>query len=315
MAALALAALVASPWWVGRLDLVWANLTTHMNPDEIRSYGDPSFWGGIVFYLGVAGRLAGWPVLLGALGAAVLLVRRQHAFRALIPLTWVGCGILCWTVTVSRSEQYLLAAIPGLALLASAGLGQLSGRLRRVAILALYLLTVGPTLMLALLPAVHVRLAPLMTHGVLDMCYTQGPSIDPQLDRVVGEISRTMREAEPPSTTDPGGASYLVFAHQKGPQGAYIRAVGSLVVSRLPGLLFSFNWPGLGGSSVHRRQREQRRVWFLADARLPDLKPASSWHIRLADGSRKNLYLHSVPRTHTIARLGATLPRQRFICN
>lgn len=314
MAALALAALVASPWWVGRLELMWGNLTSHMNPDEIRSYGDPSFWGGLVFYFGVAGRIAGWPVLLGALGAAVLLVRRQNAFRALIPLTWVGCGILGWTATVSRSEQYLLAAIPGLALLASAGLGQLSGRPRRAAILALYLLTVGPTLVLAL-PAVHAMVEPLLTRGVLDMCYTRGPSIDPQLDRMVGEISRAMREAEPASTTDPGGASYLVFAYQDKPNGIEISPAASLIISRLPGLLFSFNTPGLGGCAVHRRQREHRRVWFLADSQHPELKPTNHWRIQLADGRHQRLYLHSVPRTHPIARRGVTQPHQGFIYN
>jgi hypothetical protein len=315
VAALATAALVASPWWIGRLELVWGNVTSHLNPDEVRSYGDPSFWGGLAFYFGVAGRLAGWPMLFGALGAAVLLVRRQNAFRALIPLTWVGCGILGWTATVSRSEQYLLAAIPGLALLACAGLGQLSGRPRRVAIVALYLVTVGPTLVLALLPpAVHARLKPLGNRGVLYMCYTRGPSIDPQLDRAVGEISRTLREAEPPSTTNPGGASYLVFAFHEGAK-SNISPAASLIVSRLPGLLFSFNWPGLGGRSVHRRERERRRVWFLADAQHPELKPASHWNVRLVSGKYQRLYLHPVPRTHPIARRGATLPHQGFVFN
>jgi len=316
VAALAIAVLVASPWWIGRLDQVWGNITAHLNPEEVPSYGDPSFFGGLVFYFGVAGRIAGWPVLLGALGAVVLLVQRRQAHRALVPLTWVCCGILGWSATVARSEQYLLAAIPGLALLAAAGVGQLSGWHRRGAILVLYLLTVGPTLALAALPAaVRARLEPLGASGVLDMCYTRGPSVDPQLGRVVDEISRKLREAEPESMTVPGGATYLVFAYRKGPHTAdFINYPASLIVSRLPGLLFSYNWPGLESSPVHRRQREQRRVWFLADSQHPELRPASRWRVRV-DGRQRSLYLHSVPRSHPIARRGATLFHQGYILN
>ena len=86
-------------------------------------------------------------MVLAVLGTTPSLVRRDPRCRVL--LAWVVGGMLLSAMGAAREPRYLLPLVPALALLAAAGLEQLTPLLRRVLSPALLLATALPTLVVA----------------------------------------------------------------------------------------------------------------------------------------------------------------------
>jgi len=301
VAGVGLALLVSSPWWYGRLELLWYISTSHLDPSAITPRGNPGFFPGLWFYAGAAGRLNGWLVLFSAC-ALLPLVLRKHNFRGgglgtLILLTWVIGGVLGSTYGVHREARYLLPAVPALTLLAVLGCRMLPRRAGNLAAAMLALSVVAPTLWFAA-HGVWGR-SPLAMKKIVEWGYTRHPTYL-SVTTAANKASKVLYKASGKDRT--GQGVYLLFV-QEGHVN-YLPRLGAYLVPSYPELVFSFtNNINMVNSWWHQRQRMLRRMFIISETKRP-LKLPLLWSIKAgAYGNLSTIRMYRVPPDHPFQRI------------
>ena len=287
----AVAALVSSPWWSGRLRSLWKVSTDHLDPGQVTPRGDPEFWAGIWYYLGALGKLCGWPLLLLVLGTLPLLILRPGSRRSItvrLVLPWIVGGIIGCAMGVHREPRYLLPVIPAMAALAVEGLSLLAGKRRELAGAALLLTVALPTILVMGFPVRHGH--PLVKRGLVEWAYTR------ETVRVHSELAGRHAAAAilQSNNGDTSGANTYLLVQQD-PKDQFMARLAVFLSPYLPKLMFSpLVNQQLINSPLHLRERRRRQVFVLAEGSFL-LNLPFIWEIkRLAFGNERPVRLYRV---------------------
>ena len=269
----ALAALVSSPWWFGRLRSLWRISTAHLDPSQVAPRGDPDLWAGLLYYAGALGKLGGWPLVLLALAAVPLALRRSPSLRSPLVqllLPWILGGVVGLAMGVHREPRYLLPAVPALALLACHGLAALPGswgRARELAGAALLLTVVLPTLITMAFPVRHKH--PLVLNGLVEWAYTRAP-IRVRAEEAGRATAQALLQYN--GGDQSGENTYLIV--QQHPNDPFMARLAIFLAPHMPKLMLSqmINH-NLINSPLHSQERRRRKLFVLAQGafllRLP----------------------------------------------
>jgi len=296
--ALALAALVSSPWWFGRLDTIWQVLTSHLDPQKIHPRGDPRFYGGLVHFGAALGKLAGWPALFFALCTLPFLVGRRWRTHGLLNILalWllVLGGVAGLSAGVHREPRYLLPAVPALALLAAFGVRALRPRLGSVLGALLLFATVAPTLILAASPLAHSNI--LVRLGVMEWAYTRLP-VHPGQESGARQAALLLARA---LDMEHGGRGiYLLTVPD--PRVSYLSHLGNHLLPMLPNLaVCSTANLRVANLGWHLRERGRRKIMVISEMnrtlKLPLVRTLPSQRL----GNSAPIRLYEVPAGHPL---------------
>ena len=301
VAALGLALLFSSPWWFGRLKVLWYVSTSHLDSGgRIAPRGDPSFIAGLTHYAAALGKLGGWTMLAAALGTLPLLLwrrgRRAHepALRDVaVLLAWIVGGVVGCSLGIHREPRYLLPAIPALALLAVTGLRALPQR-RHLAAALLALTVIGPTLVFAAFPVDKRHW--LIRRGVLERAYVRHPEWNRWVEAARLAAAAMVRDN---GQDRRGDGSYLLFVQDA--RVNYLPRMGSYLVPMFPDLAYSSQMsPRLANSRWHRRLRQERRVYLISEVDTELDLPLVWVAKRHAYQNRTPIRLYRVPPGHRL---------------
>lgn len=292
----AVALVLSSPWWFGKLGWLWEISTSHMDPTKVNPRGDPGKLAGLVFYLGAIGKLAGWPLFAALLVAVPLLIRRGEARFKLeylaLGLALLG-GFLGCVTGVHREPRYMLPGVPLLAVLAVTGLRMLPRRLYHGLGAALFALTAVPTLVLAVHPLEGHH--PLVRAGVFEWAYVREPFHVPTQKAADAAAAALARSADLAALQR--SPLYLFFLQAQGAN--YLPRLGAFTVPELPNAVYSFsNNINIVNSPWHVRRRGASQMFvFAEEPHKPDLPlvwtlPAKTYR------NRVTVRLYRVPPGH-----------------
>jgi hypothetical protein len=297
--ALGVALAVSSPWWLGRLGLLWRVLTAHLDPTRIAPRGDPGFAAGLQHYLGATGKLNGWPVALAALATLPWLLARcrrpgGRMTEHLALLALVLGGILGASAGVHREPRYMLPAVPHVALLGALGLDALGRRLGELLAAGVLSLTVLPTLVMAATPvSAH---SPLVRRGILEWGYVRKPL----QTSIRAEARALTRAARATSVLGPhGGDAYLLLVQDK--QVNHLPRLSSFVLPRFPDLAFGATLAEVMANTPWQRRARRRRRMFVLSEIDRRLKLPLVWKHDLRPGpGKRQIRLYRVPPGHRL---------------
>ena len=304
LVALALALLISSPWWYDRLGILWYVSSSHLDGGgRISPRGDPSFLAGLLHYTTALGKLGGWTMFAAALGTLPLLcwrLGREDGRQRPVPLevavlvAWIVGGVLGCSAGIHREPRYLLPAIPALALLAVAGLRALP-RGRDLALAALALTVIGPTLVLAAFPVgKHHWLA---TCGVMEWAYVRRPWQTPWVTAARKAAAALVNHS---GQDRRGERSYLLFVQDTHIN--FLPRMGSYLIPMFPDLAFSSQMsPRLANSRWHQQLRKRRQVYLLSEV-------DTELDLPLVWMARKQTYMNQTP-----IRLYRVPPRHKLL--